>query len=127
MSKTFTITQQAYLDQINKCYRNILVVNLHPQGPLSAFVRQLHFPKLSPYQVDSPCCPIPKCGMAIVSLTDPEEWMCPEEIPELISYLLANGYQMETQITSMLNYNSKKTMYTITYYGTAAPNVMYMR
>ncbi len=127
MSKTFTITQQPYLDQWNKCYKTILVLDLHPQGPLAAFVRQLHFPKLSPYQVDSPCCPIPKCGMAILKPSEPDEWLCPEDLPELVAFLLNNGYQMETQITNMLNAQGKKTRMTVTYYGANAPNVMYMR
>jgi hypothetical protein len=33
--KTFTITSQPYYDQYNECYKNILMVNAEPLGPLT--------------------------------------------------------------------------------------------
>ena len=38
-AKTFALFSQPYLDIYNQCYKNIIVVNLMPKGPLSEFVR----------------------------------------------------------------------------------------
>lgn len=134
MNKTITITSQPFYDEYNKCYKNILTVSNVPQGPLSRFVRRIKFPKLSPFQVAGPCTPIPKCGLALVNTNTRSccGLMTPDDIPELIAFLLANGYQMETQITNMLNQsevklNNKKLAFTVTYYGTNGPNITYMR
>ena len=58
--------------------------------------------------------------------------MSPNEIPDLVSFLFANGYQIETQLTNMLNQSEikltdKKFAFTVTYYGANQPNIMYMR
>jgi len=141
--KTFTITSQAFYDQYNQCYKNILMVNVEPQGPLRRLVRRTKLPKLSPYQREGPCNPIPKCGLAIMSLRSGEytqfhrqicdnSYMTPDEIPDLITFLIGNGYQIETQITNMLNQSdiklsNKKLAFTVTYYGASQPNITYMR
>jgi hypothetical protein len=72
LTKTFTITSQPFYDQYNQCYKNIMMVNLEPQGPLSRLVRRLRLPRLSPFQRDGPCNPIQKCGLALQSLNGTE-------------------------------------------------------
>jgi hypothetical protein len=138
--KTITITSMPYYDQYNQCYKNILLVNAEPQGPLKALVMRLNLPRLSPYQFDTPCCPIQKCGLAIRSFANGCCYktntgcnlMSPDEIPDLITFLLANGYQIETQITNMLNqseikWTNRRLAFTVTYYGDGQPNITYMR
>ena len=141
--KTFTITSQPFYDQYNQCYKNILMVNLEPCGPLRRFVRRIKLPKLSPFQRESPCNPIPQCGLALQSLRSEGfnssccknsgcNVMTPDEIPDLITFLIGNGYQIETQITNMLNQSelklsNRKLGFTVTYYGTNQPNITYMR
>jgi hypothetical protein len=59
--------------------------------------------------------------------------MTPNEMPDLITFLLANGYQLETQLTNMLNQSevkiagNKKIAFIVTYYESAQPNITYMR
>ena len=141
--KTFTVTSQPYYDQYNQCYKNIMMVNVLPQGPLKNFVRQLKLPRLSPFQREGPCNPIQKCGLAIQSINQYQyqntsccksgcNLMTPNEIPDLITFLLSSGYQIETQITNMLNQSEiklsdKRLAFTATYYGTNQPNITYMR
>ena len=43
-AKTFSLFSRPYLDRCNKCYKNIVVTNLPPQGPLSEFVSRIQFP-----------------------------------------------------------------------------------
>jgi hypothetical protein len=58
--------------------------------------------------------------------------MTPNEMPDLITFLLGNGYQIETQLTNMLNQSdvkltNQKTALIVTYYGGTSPNITYMR
>ena len=137
---TFTITSQVYYDQYNQCYKNIMTINIIPPGPIKAIVRRIQFPKLSPFKQSTPCNPMQNCGYALSSLNGFGnqksscgcDLMTPDEIPELISFLLANGYQIETQITNLLNQSqlkltNKKIVFTVTYYGENQPNITYMR
>ena len=145
--KTFTIMSSPFYDQYNHCYKNIMMVNGEPQGPLRRFVRRTKLPRLSPFQREGPCNPIQKCGLAIQSLGNGLTYgqgqnccknnsgcnlMTPDEIPDLISFLQANGYQIETQITNMLaqseiKLSNKRLSFSATYYGTNQPNITYMR
>lgn len=142
-SNTFTILSQPFYDQYNKCYKNILSVNMIPNGPLNPFVKRIHFPKLSPFQMEGPCNPIPKCGLVIQNLSLSStlntecnkccNLMTPNEIPDLIAFLMSNGYQIETQITNMLNQSSvklldRKIVFNVTYYEqNQQPNITYIR
>jgi hypothetical protein len=142
--KTFTITSQPFYDAYNQCYKNILMVNVNPCGPLQRLIRRVKLPKLSPFinnnnQID-------KCGLALQSLKGIYrgdrgccykegsgcDLMTPNEMSDLITFLIGSGYQIETQITNMLNQSSVKMEYqplvfTVTYYGANQPNITYMR
>ena len=138
-ANTFTITSQPFYDQYNECYKNILTVNPEPRGPIRKIVRRIKLPKLSPFQREGPCNPIPQCALALQSLntcyngcSKKNNLMTPDEIPELITFLFGNGYQIETQITNMLNQSeikisNKKIAFTVTYYDSLQPNITYMR
>ena len=135
---TFTITSLPYYNSYSQCYLNVLSINVEPQGPLKNFVRRINFPKLSPYKIDSPCNPINNCGLVLTNFTKNNYINCsndlltPNNIPELISFLLSNGYQIETQITNMLQnsqvkFSNNKLLLTATYYGLNQPNITYTR
>ena len=134
---TFTITCVPYYDKYNKCYKNILTTNGNPAGPLAPFVRQIQYPKLSPFQQSGPCHNLDKCVYAISSSifgckNSCGDLMTSDDIYNLTSYLMSHGYQIETQITNMLNNSNikmpKKTiLYTVTYYGDTTPQICYMR
>lgn len=147
--KTFTISSRPFYDTYNKCYKNIFVINGYPQGPLNSFVRRINFHDLSPYQKytnSNPCNNIPKCGLALANLNininivgncchqfSGCDLMSPNELNDLISFLLSNGYQIETRLTNMINggpvkpSNIIKNVFTATYYGENQPNITYMR
>ena len=142
---TFTITSQPFYDQYNQCYKNIMMVNVEPSGPLRKNIRRIKLPKLSPFQREGPCNPIPQCGLAIQNLHGTQytgtrgcklnfgcNLMTPNELPELIAFLISNNYQIETQLTNMLNQSdvkltNRKLSFIVTYYGTNQPNTTYIR
>jgi hypothetical protein len=130
---TFTIISQPYLDTYNKNYINILTVNVLPQGPLSQFVRRIQFPQLSPYQQNNyrnDCC------LALIKMCytySGNNLMTPNELPDLFSFLTSNGYQIETQLTNLMNQSDVKIsdnrhiVCAATYYGNNQPNIVYMK
>ena len=104
--KTVTLFSQPYLDRYNQCYKNIITVNLLPQGPLMNYVRRIQFPPLSPFKIPSGnnCDKSKQCGLALSSLEHCNtNLMVTDEVPTLFSYLLSNGYSIDTSITRMLN------------------------
>jgi hypothetical protein len=113
VAKTVAFFSQPYLDRYNECYKNIVVVNLMPDGPLSHIVRFMNFPPLSEFKTPGPCSPLKQCGYALMSLggcnmgcgplRGGEDLMVVDEVPDLISYLVMNGYSVDTSITKMFN------------------------
>ncbi len=145
---TFTLSYQPFLDTYNKCYKNIVTTNIMPQGPLRKLVRQIKMPPLSPFQVPGPCNPIQQCGLAIGTLGMYNNYytgqsgcgkygsgcglMTPDELPNLFSFLLEHGYQIETQLTNMISQSgtklsNKNIIGIVTYYGSKTPNIVYIR
>lgn len=126
-SNTFTIESIPYYDRFNKCYQKILTVNQIPNGPLAQLVNHIQYPKLSPFQQDSACYVHPKCVYSI----EIDNYCMPIEhrIQNLTGFLLSNGYQIETQITNLYNNMDpkRKIVYTVTYYGENAPQIVYTR
>ena len=135
--KTISLFTQPYLDTYNKCYKNIVTVNLVPQGPLQNLVTRIKLNTLSPFKQPGLCNPIQKCDFALVSLSflgygpmnscekNGCNLMTADEIPTLFSYLLSTGYTIDTKITNMLNKSdirfqtndSKTLVCVITYTG----------
>lgn len=131
-SKTFSLFSQPYLDTYNQCYKNIVVVNLPPLGPLGVMTKRVNFPVLSQFKTSGPCNPIKQCGLALRSLDScsngckyGSDLMTTDEVPNLISFLFANHYNIDTNITNMLNdsdlhfntNNENKLICFVTYQG----------
>ena len=59
--------------------------------------------------------------------------MTPNDIPDLYSFLTANGYQIDTQLTNMMNQSQvkmtpgKQIVCLATYFGDKQPNIVYMK
>ena len=103
-AKTVSLFSQPYLDTYNQCYKNIVVVNLPPKGPLADLVRFVKFPPLSEFKEPGPCSPLKQYGYALTTLgSDCGDLMDVDEVPNLISFLVSNGYTVDTSITKMFN------------------------
>ena len=131
---TFTITVKPYLDTFNKTYRNILTVNIIPRGPLAQFIRLLRLPRLSPFQQNNNYNNNNKdCCYAIMDFfVGSYNLMSPDDYPNLLSFLASNGYQIETQLTALMNQSEVKIdnsriLCAATYYGNNQPGIMYMK
>ena len=107
-AKTVSLFSQPYLDTYNQCYKNIVVLNRQPQGPLADLVVRVKFPPLSEFSEPGPCIRSKQCGFAILSLgmgcgKNCNNLMVVDEVPDLISFLVENGYTVDTSITKMFN------------------------
>ena len=118
-SKTCMLSTKVFLDTFNQCYKNIIVINLPPEGPLGKIVGRLKMPPLSPFNVPGPCCNrigYKDCSLALFSLQGCNGigngrgncLMNDDEIPDLFSFLLSNGYKIDTSLTKMMNQSEVK-------------------
>jgi len=105
---TYTISSQPFYHSVNQCYSNIVTIDRKPDGPLAHLVRTLHTPRLSPFNQPSPCCPEDRCTKAIHKVNNTRELMNPNDIPELFSFLIQNGYTIDTALTTMMNKSQVK-------------------
>lgn len=103
---TVAIYIQPYLDTYNQCYKNIVTINSIPKGPLAKFVKKIQFNPLSEFKNCGPCNQQQKCGLALTSLNNGChgcDLMIADQIPDLFSFLLSNGYKIDTSLTKMMN------------------------
>jgi hypothetical protein len=113
------------------------MLNVEPDGPLKTFVRRLQLPRLTPFQPDNP---EDTCGLVLTNFLNNQNknnnrngLMTPNDIPDLYSFLTASGYQIDTQLTNMMNQSQvkltpgKQIVCLATYFGNKQPNIVYMK
>lgn len=97
----FVLYSRPYLNPLGPCYENIVTINVLPNGPLRRFVHPMRFYPLSEFKTNENRSEL--CGLALFSLRNNRNFMSVNEIPDLFSYLLANGYKIDTSLTKMMN------------------------
>ena len=98
------------LNSYFKSYQNILTVSSLPSGPLKNMVSRIKFPKLSEFSTPfSPFSSLSECGTYVlgrytssINMTNSDAFMYADDIPSVLSYLVANGYTIDTSLTTML-------------------------
>jgi hypothetical protein len=116
-------------------------MNLPPRGPLIKLTRRIKIYPLSHFKIPDSCNKLQTCGLGLRSLRfladfnfgnnmnnnySCSDLMTVDEVPDLFSFLLANGYTVDTRITKMMNQssiryktnNSNELIALITYSGT---------
>lgn len=121
MYNTISLFSQPYYDPCSQCYYNIVTMNLPPRGPLLKLTRRVKLYPLSHFKSPGNCTRIQTCGLGLRSLRgladfnfgnnynnnySCSEFMTVDEVPDLFSFLLANGYTIDTRITNMMNQSS---------------------
>jgi len=118
VATTFLLTSQTFLNRCEEQYRNIITLNLVPNGPLGKCVVRLQMPRLSHFECYNEG---ERCALALRSFRS-FGLMSDDEIPDLFSFLLANGYTIDTNLTNMMNagpvkLSQKKIIGFVTYLG----------
>ena len=114
---TFLLSSETYLNRCEEKYSNIITVNLMPRGPLEKRVVKIRMPRLSHFE----CYGKDRCALALLSFRT-GRLMSDDEIPDLFSFLLSNGYTIDTNLTNMMNaspvkLNNKTIISFVSYIG----------
>lgn len=115
-ARTVTLFARNYLDKHNHCYKRVVMLNLRPQGPLANYVKLTHFEPLCERHKwsNDTCNPRQQCGFVITNIDELfdsttccgkkcDDLMSVNDVPALISFLLSNGYTVNTDITKMFH------------------------
>ena len=105
----YTISTQPFLDNFNKCYKNIITIDRLPEGPLKNIVKQILPPKLSIFSYNNNCCQVKSCIYAFTSFNDVSRLLCLDELDDLFVFLNNNGYTFENKLTKLINLNVKSS------------------
>lgn len=110
----YSLVGAPFYDERNQCYKKIIRINKFPQGsgPLQQIVKRVRSPRLSRFDVFSDncgsgsCCNSnafnPPCIFVICNPNAPHDFLTVDELPDLMSFLIDNGYKIDTSITKML-------------------------
>ena len=115
---TFVLYLEPILNPYFKAYQNVVTLDRMPAGPISDMVSLVNLPKLSPFQeagvfygnnigrgLAGSCVHVllryPKnaCGF---NWKNTDIFMGADDIPSVLGYLRANGYNIDTDITKMM-------------------------
>jgi hypothetical protein len=105
----YSLVGAPFYDERNQCYKKIIRINKFPSGPgpLQQIVKRVRSPRLSHFDTFSDNCRNsnafnPPCIFVICNPLSPHQFLTVDELPELMSFLIDNGYKIDTSITKML-------------------------
>jgi hypothetical protein len=110
-NSSFVLYVEPILNTYFHVYQNVITLSTLPPGPLADMVTQISAPKLSPFQQTPPLSTSPyNCTFVLLrypkqsgcSIKAADYFMTTEDIPAVLSYLEANGYTIDTAMTTML-------------------------
>ena len=99
-TETYALYTQVYLDPYTKEYKNIITISCTPKGELSNLIRKSRFEQLSPFKQRES-----GCSLSFRSFKFYNEVMTLDELPDLFTFLASNGYEIDTELTKMINTN----------------------
>ena len=106
----YSLYIQPYYDNHNEQYINIVTINKRPDGAPSNYVNNIKFNRLSKYGGfnNSRIC-TPLCVYAIKNIImtgcNNLNLLSPENIDELVAFLVENNYTIDKDLTKIMNNN----------------------
>lgn len=101
---TYTLSLEPFYDTHHGCYRKVITIDRTPTGPLTGLVKKVKPALLSPFQKSfDPCCKQKGCLDVIHAQGDVNNLLTVDDLPSLYSFLVTNGYTIDTAITQMMN------------------------
>jgi hypothetical protein len=109
-SNTFVLYLEPILNTYFQAYQNVITISHIPEGPLRPLVYTINAAKLSPFHSQgSPFYNGNNCTHVILrypatefSWKNSDIFMGKDDIPAVFSFLLENGYHINTDLTRML-------------------------
>ena len=104
---TYQLTNEVILDNCNKCYKNIIIINKIPPD-LGSIIKTIRRQKLSIFKWDDPCDCKKPCLFAIMDQDNLGDFLCMDNIANLFTYLSSKGYTINDKITKIMNKKNNK-------------------
>ena len=114
----YSIVGAPFYDERNQCYKKIIRINKMPTGNLTHIVKRIRSPRLSHFDTygegngygggggGGDCCGSGSgntpCIFAIFNPNHKNKLLTVDELPDLMTFLVNNGYTIDTSITKML-------------------------
>lgn len=94
----YSVFLEPILENCSQEYKNVLTIEKMPQGPLQNLVTQINTQKLSSFKnTNSPC----NCKYVLHKI-DSGFYMDEDDITNLFSFCIENGYKIDNDITKLL-------------------------
>jgi hypothetical protein len=108
----YSLVGAPFYDEIYQCYKKIIRINKFPTGALKQIVKRIRSPRLSRFDVydgynncGNSCNSKtfnPPCIYVVCNPNAPNHFLTVDELPDLMTFLVNNGYTIDTSITKML-------------------------
>jgi len=110
----YSLVGAPFYDEQNQCYKKIIRINKMPTGNLTRIVKRIRSPRLSYFDTydgygrNGDCCGSgfnsfnPPCIFALFHPNHKNKLLTVDDLPELMTFLVDNGYTIDTSITKML-------------------------
>lgn len=100
-SSLFAMYLEPFRNIPQQTYQTIITLDTYPNGPIQSRITRINPPSLSPFQTVSNTNSSDSC-IYVLNRTD-NQYMTKEDIPDIFSYLIKNGYTIDTSLTKMMN------------------------
>ena len=99
----YQLKSDIWLDKTNECYKKIIVITPKPTDiSLLDITKTINKVKLSPFKENSPCCSQVNCIYTIMNPNNKSEMLHVQDVAFLFSYLITNGFTINTDITRIM-------------------------
>lgn len=103
-NKTFALYIETILEPVVNEYKSVVSLDLIPDGPISKCVFQTKHPELSQFKYPYSTT----CRYYLTKYPSTKTYMERDDIPKIYSYLEANGYTINTELTELYRNNNSK-------------------
>lgn len=109
----YTLKSQVYLDKRTECYQKVITINKDPQDErITPILKKLQTARLSIFTDEYSCCSksssSPGCIIAFLNPNNKHELLTVDDIPELFTFLIENGYAIDETTTNIMLKTSQK-------------------
>jgi hypothetical protein len=104
-NKTFALYIETILEPVTNEYKSVVSLNTMPDGPISQLVFLAKHKELSQFKYPNSTT----CRYYLTKFPLTQTYMERIEIPKIYSYLEANGYTINTELTRLYRHNNTNT------------------
>ena len=109
----YSISARPFYNSSEQCYLKVLQIDRQPSpgAAISTILKRVTFNRLSPFDVPGPCEKYDPCGYVVMNPDNLSTFATVDDAPLIFTWLMQNGYTVNTAITEMMNSSSVKASY----------------